>query len=571
MNQDISQQNSAQPTVSVAAIPPAISNVVSAAVPKPVVLLILDGWGIGPDNPGNAILRANTPNMKSYWENYPHAQLEASGAAVGLPKGEDGNTETGHLNIGAGRIVYQDLPRINMSVGDGSFSQNAAFIQAFDHVKKNNSALHLMGLVGSGGVHSTLSHLYALLAAAKQHGITDRIFIHAFTDGRDSPPMSGTDYIRQLLDHIKTLGVGKLATVIGRYFAMDRDHRWERTEVAYNALVTGATTCTQNIEEEMKKSYAAGKTDEFIEPISICDENGKPYTVQDNDAVIFFNYRIDRPRQLTKAFVLPDFERGTGREGFDPYSVKYTKSHLQQASETKPFTRKKVLHNLLFITMTEYERGLPTLVAFAPEYVANPLGKVLSEHNIHQLRMAETEKERFVTYYFNGQREDAFTGEEHLIVPSQKVATYDLMPEMSANEITRVLLEKISSGSCDVMIVNYANADMVAHTGNLQATVKACEVTDACVGQIVSAVTQAGGIVLITGDHGNAEELINNETGEVDTEHSIYPVPLLVIGKQFEHAEKKELGKGILADIAPTLLHLLHIPQPPEMTGRALI
>lgn len=541
-------------------------------IPKPIVLLILDGWGIGPNNPGNAIARANTPNMDKFMVMYPHAELIASGDAVGLPKGEDGNTETGHLNIGAGRIVYQDLPRINMSVADGSFAQNPALLQAFKHAQSNKSVLHLMGLLGSGGVHSSLNHLYALLAAAKQAGFTNNVYVHAFMDGRDSPPTAGIEYLNQLQQHMKKLGVGQIATIIGRYYAMDRDHRWERTQVAYDALTLGSTTCTPDVEKAIRASYDAGKTDEFIDPISICGDDGKHRIIQDNDAVVFFNFRIDRPRQLTRAFVQPYFESGSAAEGFDPYSVKYTKSHIHQAPVTGPtFQRQKVLQNIVFVTMTEYEKGLSPLVAFPPEFVAMPLGRVLSDHNLHQLRMSETEKERFVTYYFNGQREDPFPGEDRIIIPSQKVATYDLKPEMSAVEITRTLLEKIAMNVYDVIIVNFANADMVAHTGDLESTVVACGVVDLCLGHIVPAVVERGGAVLITADHGNAEELINNETGEVDTEHSIYPVPLIIASKEMMNKSNKILEKGILADIAPTMLKLLGIERPADMTGRSLI
>ncbi|HZZ98431.1 MAG TPA: 2,3-bisphosphoglycerate-independent phosphoglycerate mutase [Candidatus Saccharimonadia bacterium] len=540
--------------------------------PKPAVLLILDGWGIGPNNPGNAIMRAKTPNMDKYMVMYPHGMLAASGDAVGLPKGEDGNTETGHLNIGAGRIVYQDLPRINMAVADGTFAQNPAFQQAFKHASENNSKIHLMGLIGSGGVHSSLNHLYALLAAAKQAGFSKNVYVHAFLDGRDSPPTAGLEYLDQLQQHMEKLGVGQLATIVGRYYAMDRDHRWERTQVAYDALTLGSDNCTPDLVKAIRASYDAGITDEFIQPISICGVDGKHRLIEDNDTVVFFNFRIDRPRQLTKAFVLPNFESGTAAEGFDPYAIKYTKSHLQQPASTGPtFQRKKIVKNIVFVTMTEYEKGLPALVAFPPEYVAMPLGRVLADHNLRQLRMAETEKERFVTYYFNGQREDPFPGEDHAIIPSQKVATYDLKPEMSAVEITRTLLEKISLNVYDVIIVNFANADMVAHTGNLEASIVACGVLDLCIGEVVNAVIGRNGVVFITADHGNAEELINNETGEVDTEHSIYPVPFIICSNEMMNRSNKNLERGILADVAPTMLKMLNIERPTDMTGRSLI
>jgi len=429
-----------------------------------------------------------------------------------------------------------------------------------------------MGLVGSGGVHSSINHLYALLAAAKQQGFSDNVYVHAFTDGRDSPPAAGLDYIRQLLDHMQKIGVGQLATVVGRYYAMDRDHRWERTQVAYDALTVGSNVCTPDVEGAIRASYEAGKTDEFIEPICICSKDGVHRFVQDNDSVIFYNFRIDRPRQLTKAFVLPNFESGTSVEGFDPYAIKYTKSHIKQTGSSGPtFQRKKALTNLLFVTMTEYEKGLPTIVAYPPEYVSMPIGRVISEQNKRQLRMSETEKERFVTYYFNGQREDPFFAEDRVIIPSQKIATYDLQPEMSAREITSTLLEKIGLNIYDFILVNFANADMVGHTGNLQATIKACEVVDECVGRIVDAVSARKGAVLITADHGNAEELVNLETGGVDTEHSTFPVPLFVIGPTFLSRTSKVLERGILADVAPTILEIMGVQRPPDMTGRSLL
>ncbi|HAU99324.1 MAG: 2,3-bisphosphoglycerate-independent phosphoglycerate mutase [Microgenomates group bacterium GW2011_GWF2_45_18] len=539
-------------------------------VPKPIVLLILDGWGVGPDYPGNAITKAHTPVMNRLPLMYPNTLLGASGDSVGLPKGEDGNTETGHLNIGAGRIVYQDLPRINMAIAEGSFGENQAIQKVFEHVKTNNSTLHLMGLIGSGGVHSSVNHLYALLAAAKNAGLTQNISVHAFTDGRDSPPTAGVEYLRELTEHMEKIGVGKLATIVGRYYAMDRDHRWERTQVAYDALTVGSNVCTMDYLGEMRKSYDAGKTDEFIEPISVCGPDGKHRVVQDGDAVMFFNFRIDRPRQLTRAFVLPNFESGTATEAFDPYTVKYQKSHISHVVAGPTFQRKKIIKNMLFTTMTEYERGLPALVAFPPEFVSMPLGRVLSEKGLRQLRISETEKERFVTYYFNGQREDPFFGEDRVIIPSQKVATYDLKPEMSAREIMQTIIDKIQLNIYNVIIVNFANADMVAHTGNLESAIKACEVVDECVGRVIEAVNMRKGVTLITADHGNAEEMIT-DGGNVDTEHSTYPVPFIIASTRYTNQNGKMAERGILADIAPTILKLLNIERPADMTGRPLI
>lgn len=537
--------------------------------PKPIVLLVLDGWGIGPNNAGNAIARAHTPNLNRFWLSFPHTQLAASGEAVGLPHGEDGNTETGHLNLGAGSIVYQDLPRINMAIADGTFGNTQAFLSAFQHVRQFNSTLHVMGLIGSGGVHSNIEHLYALLNLCKQQGITN-VYIHGFTDGRDSPPTAGITYVQQVMDWCQKNGVGKVASLMGRYYAMDRDKRWERVEKAYNALTLGTGTCTPDPLAVMQQQYDQGVTDEFIEPINVCDANGQPRLIGDNDAVIFFNYRIDRPRELTKAFVLPNFEAGALPESFDPYSIKYERSHLKHAVGGATFKREKVLTNLYFVTMTRYEENLPVDVAFPPQFVKNPICKVFANYGLKQLRMAETEKERFVTYYMNGQQEVIYPGEERVILPSKGAKSYDQVPEMSAREIGMEMRKRINSGEYDVIVANLANADMVGHTGNLEATVKACEVLDEVVGQIVHDVFNLGGVVFITADHGNAEELINNTTGEVDTEHSIYPVPFMIIGKEFMN-KPTMLPTGILADVAPTILHVMGLPKPDTMTGRALL
>lgn len=537
--------------------------------PKPVVLLILDGWGIGPNNAGNAIARAKTPNLNKYWISYPHTQLAASGVAVGLPQGEDGNTETGHLNIGAGSIVYQDLPRINMAIADGSFNNNPTFTAAVQHVKQHNSVLHLLGLVGSGGVHSNIEHLYALLNFCKLHAVS-KVYIHGFTDGRDSPPTAGMSYVQELMQRCQEIGVGEIATLMGRYYAMDRDKRWERVEKAYNALTQGEGILTTDPLAALKEEYDKNVTDEFIEPIILTNPDGSPKIIQDNDAVIFFNYRIDRPRELSRAFVLPDFEQGVKDESFDPYAIKYEKSHLAKVESTHTFTRKKILQNLFFVTMTRYEETLPVQIAFPPQFVKNPIGKVFAMNGLHQLRMAETEKEKFVTYYMNGQQDIIFPGEDRVILPSKGAKSYDKVPEMSAREIAAAMIERIKANKYDAIICNFANADMVGHTGNLQATITACEVLDDVLGQIVNEVLAKDGLVVITADHGNAEEVINNETGEVDTEHSTYPVPLLIIGKQFAN-QPTMLPTGILADVAPTILKLMGLNKPESMTGRSLI
>ncbi len=538
--------------------------------PKPTVLLILDGWGIGPNNAGNAIARANTPNMDKYWTSFPHTQIAASGQAVGLPQGEDGNTETGHLNIGAGHIVYQDLPRINMSIADGSFYSNEAFLNTIRHVKKYNSTLHVMGLIGAGGVHSNIEHLYALLNLAKQQNL-ESLYIHGFTDGRDSPPTSGINYVQQVIDRCNELGIGKLASLMGRYYAMDRDKRWERIEKAYNALTLGtADQCVIDPVAALQEQYNNGVTDEFIEPIVICDTDGSKRVISDNDAVIFFNYRIDRPRELSRAFVMPDFEQGITNLGFDPYTEKYEKTNIQEQEFIQTFKRQKVLKNLYFATMTRYEETLPSDVAFPPQNIKKPLCRTFSENGLTQLRMTETEKERFVTYYMNGQQEGIYPGEDRVILPSKGVKSYDEAPEMSSNEIADEMISRIKTNHYDVIIANICNGDMVGHTGNLEATIKACEILDGVVGRIVNEVYLRGGVVLITADHGNAEELINNETGEVDTEHSIYPVPLIIIGQQFANMPVM-LPSGILADIAPTMLDIMGLDKPDTMTGRALM
>jgi 2,3-bisphosphoglycerate-independent phosphoglycerate mutase len=531
-----------------------------------VVLIILDGWGLGPDYPGNAIKQAKTPTMDMLMSTFPHAELQASGEAVGLPKSEDGNTETGHLNIGAGRIVYQDLPRINMSISSGSFFQNKAFLASAEHVRKNNSALHLLGLVGQGGVHSVNDHLYALLRFAKDQKLT-KVYLHLITDGRDSPPTSSPQYIKQVQEQITAIGVGQIATVMGRYYAMDRDHRWERIQVAYEALVEGVGEVTTDILATIAKRHAQTENDEFLKPIKV--ESTPPIT--DNDAVIFFNYRIDRPRELTRALSIQEDDFTKQKESFDPYAVKYHKSHLVETTVGHGFVRKHVLKNLHMVTMTEYEKNTPVAAAFPPEFVEMPLSRVVALAGRRQLKMSESEKERFVTYYFNGQRELPFPGEDVQITASPKVATYDLMPQMSGAEQTEKLLSAITGNLYDLIVINYANPDMVAHTGSLEASIKACEFVDGWIRQIYDRVMQREGwSMLITADHGNVEELINLETGNVDTEHSGFPVPLIIAGHDWL-GKGRALTRGILGDVAPTILKILGLDKPASMTGRSLV
>lgn len=539
-----------------------------------VVLIVLDGWGLAPPGPGNAVSSASTPNMDKFWASFPHTQLLASGEAVGLPRAEVGNTETGHLNLGAGRIVYQDLPRINMAIADGSFFKNPAFLGTIEHARKNNSNLHLMGLLGAGGVHSSMEHVFALLRLCKEQNF-ERVFLHAFTDGRDSPPNAAFSYVNRLEEVIKNEGVGKVASVMGRYWAMDRDFRWERTEKAYRALTRGVGKHVTSAKKAIDESYEQGITDEFINP-AIIIQNGSPTAlVGEGDSVIFFNFRIDRPRQLTKAFVLEDFEKeGMADSDFDPYLVKYHGTHLVQVPPAPAFVRGQKLKDLFFVTMTEYGKPLNRYVsvAFPPVKIQMPLARVLSGSELRQLHMAESEKERFVTFYFNGQQELPFPGEVRMIVPSPKVPTYDQKPEMSAREVTSSfmrLVSDVSLGRYSFVVINFANPDMVGHTGNIEAAKKACEVIDECLGKIVQKVDSLGGATVVTADHGNAEQMLCPD-GSPNTEHSANPVPFIVVGKEFL-GRPETLQSGILADVAPTVLKLLGLPQPSEMTGRALI
>ena len=543
---------------------------------KLVILAVLDGWGISAPGPGNAISQANTINMNRFMATYPHTQLLASGEAVGLPRGEDGNTETGHLNLGAGRIVYQDLVRINLSIADGTFFSNQVLLSAIEHAKKNNSNLHYMGLIGAGGVHSNIEHLYALIELAKRQQF-NKVFIHLFTDGRDSPPTAAKTYIAQLRAVLQREGIGKIASIMGRYWAMDRDLRWDRISKAYFALTKGMGHLVKTPEEAIDFSYSEGKTDEFIEPSIITDQNSLPVgLIKDNDAVVFFNFRIDRPRQLSRAFVMDDFLKANTDWGFDPYLVKYSKSHLAQALPQiqPPFDRGAKLNNLFFVMMTEYGKILVdngAKVAFPPETVDMPIGRVISESEYKQLRCAESEKERFVTFYFNGQHESAYSLEDRIIVPSPKIPTYDLKPEMSAGELTDAVLTRLrESPDYRFVLINFANADMVGHTGNIGAATKACQFVDECLGKLANWVEAYDATMLITADHGNAEEMIDATTGQIETEHSSNPVPFIAISKALM-GHPQTLTSGILADIAPTVLNILGIEVPGSMTGRNLL
>ncbi len=543
---------------------------------KLVLLVILDGYGIAPDGPGNAITHSQTINLNRIWASYPHTQIRASGEAVGLPRGEVGNTETGHLNLGAGRIVYQDLERINMSIADGSFFDNATLKSAINHAKANNSNLHFMGLLGAGGVHSNIEHLFALIHLANLENFKERVYLHLFTDGRDSPPTAAKTYLSRVEEIIQKEATGHIASIMGRYWAMDRDHRWDRTAKAYFALTRGQGNLVKTPSDAVDISYQKGQTDEFIEPSLITNSSGKPIAqVKENDAVIFFNFRIDRPRQLSKSFVLKDFTIANAETDFDPYLVKYTQKHTVAEVNRQPvFDRGEAIKNLFFVTMTEYENIIVEAgakVAFPPEVVNMPLGRIVSEAGLKQLRASESEKERFVTFYFNGLREGPFPSEERLIIPSPKVATYDLKPEMSARELTEALLNKLrSDNDYRFVLVNYANVDMVGHTGNMAAAIKAIEVVDECVGKLVNFIMATNGVLIITADHGNAEEMINLKTGQIDTEHSSNPVPFIAVSKSFTGGHT-QISEGILADIAPTIIKILGLPVPTEMSGKNLL
>jgi 2,3-bisphosphoglycerate-independent phosphoglycerate mutase len=510
---------------------------------RPVALIILDGWGVANPGPGNAISIARKPFLGRVSAAYPNTTLLASGEAVGLPKGEPGNSEVGHLNIGAGRIVYQELPRINMSISDGSFLENKAFVAAAQHVKENGSNLHLMGLVGSGGVHSCIEHLYGLLWFAKSQNINN-VFVHAFTDGRDSSPTSGKEVIEELLKKFSEIGVGRLATIMGRYFAMDRNNHWDRTAKAYDAIVNGKGKTLTDPVSAIETSYKSKITDEFIEPIVVLNDENQAQTIKNGDAVIFFNFRPDRARQLTKAFIETGFSN---------------------------FPRPTFLKNLKFVTMTEYEKNLPVSVAFLPSAVDFPLAAVLSMNNIRQLHIGETEKYAHVTYFINGGRESPFPGEDRIHVPSPKVPTYDKKPEMSADAIAETVCEKVKKELYDVYIVNFANADMVGHTGNIEATVKAVETIDRCLERIVGAVLSFRGAAVITSDHGKAEVMLDLTTGKMNTEHTSNPVPFVAIADSIQKRNVLKIPSGILADVTPTVLSLLNINKPTEMTGKCLI
>lgn len=500
---------------------------------KPLILIIMDGFGFGPDN-GNAIKAAKKPNLDRIFSENPITQIGASGLNVGLPDGQMGNSEVGHTNIGAGRIVYQELTRITKSIEDGDFFQNPAFVGAIDKAVKNGSALHLMGLLSDGGVHSHNSHLYALLKLAKERGCK-KVYVHAFLDGRDVPPSSGSDYVADCMAEMKKIGVGEIATVMGRYYAMDRDNRWERVGKAYAAMAYGEGVQASDPVQAVKDSYQNGVTDEFVVPV-VC---AKDAAISAGDSVIFFNFRPDRAREITRTFVDPDF---------------------------KGFERKKGFFPLNYVCMTQYDATMPNVdVAFRPETLKNTFAEYISGKGLTQLRIAETEKYAHVTFFFNGGVETVYPGEERALIKSPKVATYDLQPEMSAYLVTDELLKRIDSGKYDVIILNFANCDMVGHTGIFDAAKAAVEAVDTCVGKVVDDILAHNGVALITADHGNAEQMIATD-GTPFTAHTTNPVPFCVVGYP---CKLRDGGK--LADIAPTMLKILGLPQPPEMTGKSIV
>lgn len=504
---------------------------------KLTMLMILDGFGENANEKGNAVKEANTPNIDKIMKLCPTTDIYTSGLNVGLPDGQMGNSEVGHTNIGAGRIVYQELTRITKSIEDGDFFSVKEFEEAVENCKKNNSNLHIMGLLSDGGVHSHIRHLYALLELAKRKGI-ENVYVHAFLDGRDTPPASAESYITKLEEKMKEKEIGKIASITGRFYAMDRDKRWERVSKAYNALVNGEGIKASTAISAIEASYQKEIFDEFVEPTLICNGDTPIATIKENDSVIFYNFRPDRAREITRALVDNEFD------GF----------------ETKPL-------NLYFVCMTPYDETMPNVhVAFKKEALSNTFGEYISNLGYTQLRIAETEKYAHVTFFFNGGEEKQYKGEDRILVPSPKVETYDLKPEMSAYEVTEKVLEAIESEKYNAIILNYANPDMVGHTGSLEAAIKAIETIDECVGKVVEAVEKVNGVLLITADHGNAEQMIDYKTGEPHTAHTTNPVPLMLVG-----INDVALKPGKLADLAPTMLDIMGLEKPKEMTGESII
>jgi 2,3-bisphosphoglycerate-independent phosphoglycerate mutase len=507
---------------------------------KPLLLMILDGWGINSSRENNAIALANPLVMGRLCREYPYTELQASGMAVGLPDGQMGNSEVGHLNIGAGRIVYQELTRISKAISDGSFFRNPVLLDCLAKTRSTGGRIHLAGLVSDGGVHSHNSHLYALLELARREGVQE-VFVHCFLDGRDTPPQSAIEYISSLEEEMKKIGVGRIATIMGRYYAMDRDNRWERVEKAYNAMALGEGNLVESALTAIQNNYHQGINDEFVIPSVVCDQNGPVGTIRNGDGFIFFNFRSDRAREITRALTESTFS------GFSPLFRPELSS---------------------FVCLTEYDETFGLPVAFASQELQNILGEVVSKAGLRQLRIAETEKYAHVTFFFNGGNETPFPGEERLLVPSPKeVATYDLKPEMSIYQVSVELIARLDENRFDFIVLNFANPDMVGHTGVLKAAVKAVSAVDECVGVVVNKVLSQGGSLLITADHGNAECMVD-ENGNPHTAHTCNPVPLVLVG---DAGKGLQLRSGVLADLAPTVLEILGIPKPAEMTGSSLL
>lgn len=509
--------------------------------PKPVVLLILDGVGSYKPYPGNAVAKANTPFLSQAWNTVPHGLLYASSTYVGLPENVKGNSEVGHTNIGAGRVVYQNLPRINKSIQEGLFDHNQALLELIRQAKTRQSALHLMGCLSDGNVHASINHLYQIIRLLKKNQIKNPVYIHAFTDGRDTPPQAAENYFTQLEAWIQELGLGSVASIIGRQLAMDRNKVWDRTKQAYDMLTSGIATVKKNWREVLQESYSQKRGDEHIKPYLITQSDGSRVTIKDNDLVFFYNFRPDRALQLTQALSLPSF------------------ADFQRAIYPK---------NLWMGTMASYGKNLPVQVAYPPVNVAMSLGRIIATQGMRQLRIAESEKFPHVTYFFNGGTNLVFEAEDRINIPSPQVATYDLAPEMSIKEVVLTLEEKISQQTYDFIVVNFANGDMVGHTGNFEAAIKAMEYVDWATSRIVKEALGQGGVVVATADHGNIEEMINPRTNQIDTEHSIYPVPLMLFGTNYP---VRPLETGQLADLAPTILALLGVNAPSDMTGRNLL
>ncbi|MCI6256391.1 MAG: 2,3-bisphosphoglycerate-independent phosphoglycerate mutase [Clostridiales bacterium] len=500
----------------------------------PTTLIIMDGFGLREEEKGNAIQNARTPNLDRIFANCPGCKLSASGLDVGLPEGQMGNSEVGHTNIGAGRVVFQDLPRISKAVADGTFFENEAYREAMDDCKEKNSALHLMGLLSDGGVHSHITHLFALLEMAKRRGVS-RVYVHCFLDGRDVPPSSGKGYVEQLVAKCAELGVGQVATVMGRFYAMDRDKRWDRVQRAYNAMANGEGTFNPDPVDAVQKSYDAGVTDEFVEPV-VCVKDA---LVSEGDSIIFFNFRPDRAREITRCFVDTAFSSIERKRGFQ---------------------------NVTYVCTTEYDATMPNVsVAFPHKELHNIFGEYISKLGLTQLRIAETEKYAHVTFFFNGGAEQVFPGEDRVLIASPKVATYDLKPDMSAHEVAAEAVKRIESGNYDVIILNFANCDMVGHTGVYEAARLAVEAVDECVNQVVEATSKMGGVSLITADHGNAERMVDEDGVTPYTAHTTNLVPFYIVGADVK------LRDGRLADIAPTMLDLMGLEKPAEMDGETLI